>query len=80
MPRSSMSFRSQSASKARVHQQGPGIQILKQRAGFVQVVGLPRHQTEINEVAKRVGERQYLRGYSAPRASDGLAKSPPFAP
>ena len=37
---------------------------------------LPRHQADIDEIANRVGQRQYLRGYATSRASNGLAESP----
>jgi len=66
--------------KCPVRQQVPGGQVLQQEAGFAQVVGLPRHQAEIDEVSKCIGQRQYFRGYSAPGASNSLAQSPPFAP
>ena len=66
--------------KSAVGQQMPGIQTLKQGAGLAQIVCLPRHQAEINEVAERIGQRQNLGGYPASGAPDGLAESPPFAP
>ena len=59
--------------KGPVRQQLPGGQIADQRLGFAQVMGLSGHQTEVGEVAERVGERQYLRGYPSARATNGLA-------
>jgi len=41
-----------------------GIQIMKQQAGFAQVVGLPRHRAEIDEASKAIGQGQYLGCYS----------------
>ena len=66
--------------KSAIGQQVPGIHPLKQGAGLAQVMGLPRHQAEIDEVAERVCQGQNLGGYSASGAPDGLAESPPFAP
>ena len=63
-----------------VRQQVPSGQIADQRLGFAQVMGLPGHQAKVSKVAEGVSERQYLRGYAASRAPNGLAKSPPFAP
>ena len=67
-------------SESAIRQQVSGGQTLKQGTGFPQVVGLPRHQAEINKISEGIGQRQYLGGYSASGASNGLAKSPPFAP
>jgi len=66
--------------KGPVRQQVPGRQISDQRIGLAQIMGLSGHQAKIDEVAERVRQRQYLRGYPPARAPDGLAKSPPFAP
>ena len=63
-----------------VHQKVSGCQIADQRIGFAQIMGLSGHQAEINEVAERIRQRQYLCRYASARASNGLAKSPPFAP
>jgi len=63
-----------------VRQQMSGGQVTDQRIGLAQVVGLPRHQAEVDKVAERVRQGQYLRRYTTARAPDGLAKSPPFAP
>ena len=45
-----------------------------------QVVGLPRQQAEIDEIAKSIRQRQYLGRDAAARAPYGLALSPPLAP
>ena len=45
-----------------------------------QVMRLPGHQPEVDEVTQAVGQRQYFGGDTAARAPYGLAKSPPFAP
>ena len=45
-----------------------------------QIVSLPRQQAKINEIAKRIRQRQYLGRDTAPRAPYGLALSPPLAP
>ena len=45
-----------------------------------QIVGLPRQQAEVDEIAKRIGQRQYLGRDAAAGAAYGLALSPPFAP
>ena len=63
-----------------VRQKVTGCPIADQRIGLAQVVGLPGHQKEINEVSKPIRQRQYLRCYASARAPNGLAKSPPFAP
>ncbi len=66
--------------KGPVRQQVSGGQAADQRIGLAQIMGLPGHQREIDEIAERVCQGQYLRCYAAARASNGLAKSPPFAP
>jgi hypothetical protein len=66
--------------KGPVRQQISGGQAADQRIGLAQIMGLPGHQREIDEIAERVCQGQYLRCYAAARASNGLAKSPPFAP
>lgn len=58
----------------------PGEQAADQCIGLAQVMGLPGHQTEIDEIAERVCQGQYLCRYAAARVSNGLAGSPPFAP
>lgn len=63
-----------------VGHQVPSRQTADQRGRLKQVMNLSRHQTEIDEVAERVGQRQNLRRYATARASNGLAMSPPFAP
>ena len=63
-----------------VRQQMPGGEAADQRIGLTQVVGLSGHEAEIDEVAERVCQSQYLVRYTATRTSDGLAKNPPFAP
>lgn len=63
-----------------VRQKVPGGQISDQRVSLAQVMSLSGHQTEINEVAERIGQRQYFRRYPSARAANGLAESPPFAP
>lgn len=63
-----------------VCQQMPGGQTADQRICLAQIVGLSGHQAEINEVAERIRQRQYLRRYASTRATNGLALSPPFAP
>lgn len=45
-----------------------------------QVVGLAWQQAEIDKIAKRVGQRRYLRRDPAARTPYGLALSPPLAP
>ena len=66
--------------KGPICQQMPGGQVADQRVGLAQVMGLPGHQAEIDEVAERIRQGQYLRCYAAARAPNGLAQSPPFAP
>ena len=66
--------------KGPVGQQVPVGQVADQVASLAQIMSLPRHQTEIDQVAERIGQGQYLRLYPYARAPDGLAKSPPFAP
>ena len=66
--------------KGPVCKQVPSRQVADQRVSLAQVMGLPGHQTEIDEIAERVRQCQYLRRYASARASDRLAKSPPFAP
>jgi len=63
-----------------IRQQVPGGQAADQRIRLAQVMGLAEHQTEIDEVAERVRQSQYLRRYAPARAPDSLAQSPPFAP
>ena len=63
-----------------VRQQMPRGQATDQRFSLAQIVRLSGHQAEIDEVAECVCQGQYLRRYAATRTSDGLAKSPPFAP
>ena len=66
--------------KGAICQQVSGGQTFKQRPGLAKIMGLPRHQAEIDEVAEGIGQGKYLGGYPAARTSNGLAKSPPFAP
>lgn len=42
-----------------VGQQMPGGQVADQSTSLAQVVGLPRHQTEIDKIAERVRQCQY---------------------
>ena len=63
-----------------VGQQVIGDKLFDQFRHTAQVVGLTRQQAEIDEIAKRVRQRQYLRRDAAARASYGLALSPPLAP
>ena len=63
-----------------VRQKVPGGQIADQRVSLAQVMSLSGHQAEIDEVAKRIRQGQYLRRYPPARAANGLAESPPFAP
>ena len=63
-----------------VGQQVIGSQVFDQLRHTAQVVGLPRQQTEIREVAQAIGQRQYLGCDTAARPAYGLALSPPFAP
>lgn len=57
-----------------------GGQVFDQLRHATQVVGLTRQQTKVDEIAKRVRQRQYLGGDATPRTPYGLALSPPFAP
>lgn len=57
-----------------------GGQVFDQLRHATQVVGLTGQQTKVDEIAKRVRQRQYLGRDAAPRAPYGLALSPPFAP
>ena len=66
--------------KSSIRQQMPSRQAADQGSGLAQIMGLPWHQTEIDEIAEGIRQSQYLRRYAAARASNGLAKSPPFAP
>ncbi len=66
--------------KGAICQQVTSRQVLQQGSGFAQVMGLSRHQAEIDEVSKGIGQGQYLGGYSASGTANGLAESPPFAP
>ena len=63
-----------------VRQQMPGGQATDQRIGFAQIVGLSGHQAEIDEVAERIRQGQYLRRYAAAGAANGLARVPPLRP
>jgi hypothetical protein len=58
----------------------PAGQAADQRIGLPHIMGLPRHQAKIDEVAERVCQRQYLCRYASARTPNGLAKSPSFAP
>ena len=62
--------------KSPVRQQMPGGQAADQCTGFAQIMGLPWHQTEINEGAERICQSQYLRRYPSARAANGLAQGP----
>ena len=53
---------------------------LDQLRCFTQIMGLPRHQTEGDQVAKRIGQREDFGGNSAARLPYSLTLSPPFAP
>ncbi len=66
--------------KGSVGQKMIGGQVFDQVRHAAQVVGLAGQQAKVDEVAKRVCERQYFRRDTAPRAPYGLALSPPFAP
>ena len=72
--------RSQFACKRPIGKELTAGQPLDQRSCPAQVVGLSRQQTEVDQVAKRVGQGHDLAGHTATRAPDGLALSPPFAP
>jgi hypothetical protein len=61
--------------KGSVCQQVPGGQAADQPVSLAQIVGLPWHKAEINEVAERVRQGKYLRRYASARTSNGLAKS-----
>lgn len=63
-----------------VGKQVVGAETLDQIWHGPQVMCLPGHQPEVNEVAQTVGQRQYFCGDTAARASYRLAKSPPLAP
>lgn len=64
--------------KGPVGQQMPGGQAADQCIGLAQIMGLPWHQTEIDEVAERVRQGQFLRRYPSARATNGLAESRVF--
>jgi hypothetical protein len=66
--------------KSAIRQQVSGGQVLQQRAGFAQVMGLPWHQAEVHKISKRIRQGQYLGGYATSGTANGLAESPPFAP
>ncbi len=53
---------------------------LDERRGATQIVGLAGQQAEVDQVAKRVGQRHDFRRHAAARAPDSLAFGPPFAP
>ena len=41
---------------------------------------MPKHEPKPHKIAERIGKRQDFRGHATPGFSDGLARSPPFAP
>ena len=52
----------------------------EQRRCAPQIVSLPGQQSEVDQIAKCVGQGHDLGCHAAARAPDGLALSPPFAP
>ena len=66
--------------KRAVGKEVTAVQSLDQRSRAAQVMGLSGQQPEVDQIAKRVGQGHDLAGYTATRAPDGLALSPPFAP
>lgn len=63
-----------------VGEQVIGAEAFDQIRHGAQVMRLPGHQPEIDEVTQAVGQRQYLGGDTTARAAYGLAESPPLAP
>jgi len=63
-----------------VGKQVVGTEPLDQIRHGAQVMRLPGHKPEVDEVAPTVSQRQYFGGDTAARAPYGLAESPPLAP
>ena len=51
-----------------------------QRSDADRIETVAGQQNEADEIAERVGQRQYFGRHAALGAADGLALSPPFAP
>ena len=66
--------------KGAVGQQVIGAEFLNQFRHAAQVVGLSGQKAEIDEIAKRVRQRQNFGRDATARTPYGLALSPPFAP
>ena len=53
---------------------------MRQTCGLTQVMGLTRHQAEIDEVTERICERGCFGRYPCAGTPNGPAQGPPSAP
>ncbi len=63
-----------------VPQKRAKVQAFDERCNTHRVVTIARQQNEPDQITKRVGQRQNLRGPSALRLAYSLTQSPPFEP